>query len=440
MKRLVALALLGLGFSGCFDFDAAYATYCDGGRCGAGGGSGGGGMDDGGSGGGTGGGMGGGSGGGVGGGAGGGAGGGGGDVDAGTDAGVDAGLPDAGVDAGCQAFLCPQDILTLPHDSYKSSYWTVAPGIVANSLDEYQVWSSADLIMGSTDDFDFWEYNRQTDGGIVEVDRSFEFGSSLEAIVSKGTLADHWSGTRGYIRHYVSDVSVEGFGNCQKADGGVNDPWWYGLEVFSPTDVLFVGYPFTICRWTPATGLVELVDADTAPPSMYFYDAYRTASGVEYVVGGEYTSNQANSAIFTSDGLGVSAPNDVDTHTQNGWNEIDGVGDDAWVVSGSGLVARLMPDGGFEGVFDAGFALRSVSVGSASDVWAVGSNGSRAAYFDGGTWGLVTLPSSATTPSIVWERVKVKDDGLILSGYRNTGSPSSPVLKGIVHSYRRFGK
>lgn len=432
MKRLVLLGLVAVGLSGCFDFDGAYAAYCDGGRCatggGSGGGAGGGGGDDGGLGGGTGGGVGGGAGGGVGGGAGGGAGG-------GTGGGVG-----GGVDAGCPQFLCPQDILTLPHDSYMSSYWTVAPGIVADSLGSYQVWSSADLIMGSNDDFDFWEYNRLSDGGVVEVDRSFEFGSAIEAVASKGSLADHWTGTRRYIRHYVNDVSVAGFGDCQKADGGVNSPYWYGLEVFSPTDVLFVGYPFTICRWTPATGLVELVDADTAPPSMYFYDAHRTASGVEYVVGGEYMSNQANSAIFLSNGLSVSAPNDVDTRTQNGWNEIDGVGDDAWVVSGSGMVARLGTDGGFEAVFDAGFPLRSVSVGGVNDVWAVGSNGSRAAYFDGGSWGLVTLPSSATTPSIVWERVKTTEDGIILSGYRNTGSGSAPVLKGVVHSYRRFGK
>lgn len=108
MKRLAFVSLV-LFATGCFDFDAAYKKYCEGGKCsdagsggGAGGGTGGGvgggsggGGDDGGAGGGVGGGSGGGAGGGAGGGGGGGSGGG-----SGLDAGLDAGM-DAGVDAGC---------------------------------------------------------------------------------------------------------------------------------------------------------------------------------------------------------------------------------------------------------------------------------------------------------------------------------------------------
>jgi RNA polymerase sigma factor (sigma-70 family) len=48
-----------------------------------------------------------------------------------------------------------------------------------------------------------------------------------------------------------------------------------------------------------------------------------------------------------------------------------------------------IPDGGFEGVFDAGFALRALDVRSATDTWAVGELGSKAVVFDGGAWGLV---------------------------------------------------
>jgi hypothetical protein len=423
MIRTLLVTLVGLGVSGCFNFDAAYATYCDSGQCGGGGG---GGTGGGGTGGGTGG---GGTGGGVGGGVGGGTGGG------TTDGGTDGGTPDA----GCQSYLCPVDVVQLPRVSWRSSYWTVAPGVIAESLDRYQVWTSYDIVQFGTDDYDFYEYLKY-DGGLAETDRSLDFGPGYEAIVSKGTLADRWTGTRGYIRHYVDDISSGGFSECTKADGGVNNPSWYGLEVFSPTDVLFVGSPFTICRWTPATGLVELVDADTLPSGMYFYDAHRTASGAEYVVGGEYASNVANSAIFDTRGIAVSAPNDVDENTQNGWNEIDGVGNDAWVVSGSGMIAQLRPDGGFEAVFDAGFPLRSVDAYAANDVWAVGSVASKAVHFDGGSWGLVTLPSSAVGSAVVWERVRVTDDGagLVLTGYVRNGSPAN--LKGIVHTYRRFGK
>ncbi|MEW5741967.1 MAG: hypothetical protein AB1938_23835 [Myxococcota bacterium] len=438
MTRWTLLALAGLGLSACFNFDAAYDAYCDAGHC-AGGGAGGGGGDAG-AGGGTGGGLGGGTGGGGTGGGGTGGGGTGGGVGGGAGGGVGGGMgggdggTDAGVDAGCPNFLCPVDALTLARTSY-NGYWTVTPGVIAESVERYQLWASYQTNMSGSDDYDHFEYWK-VDGGFVEVDRSFEYGTGFEAKVSKGTFADRWTGTRGYIRHYVDDLSVVGYGDCTTADGGVNDPWWYGLEVFSPTDVLFVGYPFVICRWTPATGLVELVDSSSAP-NVYLNDAHRTASGAEFVVGGEWTSSMtyAISGIWRTDGTAVSAPNDLDPN-DDGWVEIDGVGDEAWVASHSGLIARLMPDGGFESVFDAGFGLRSLDVRTATDVWAVGDNGSRAAVFDGGAWGLVQLPSSATQPTLVWERVVLTDDGVILTGFSRT----STNLKSVVHSYRRFGK
>ncbi|MCC6336569.1 MAG: hypothetical protein IT380_21600 [Myxococcales bacterium] len=427
MRRWTLLGLFAAGLAGCFNFDAAYEQYCDAGRCAGGGGAGGGGGggDAGtGGGGGSGGGVGGGTGGGLGGGT-----GGGGEVDGGTDAGV--------ADAGCAQFLCPVDAVTLARNSYRSSDWMVAPSLIAESVERYQVWTTYDINMSGSDEYGFFEVWK-LDGGFIEVDRSSEFGSSFEAKVSKGTLADRWTGTRGYIRHYVDDVSVVGYSDCRTADGGVNDPWWYGLEVFAPDDVLFVGYPFAICRWTPATGLVELVDS-AAAPDMYLNDAHRTASGAEYVVGGEWNSSMGASvsAIFHTDGTSVSAPSDIDPN-DDGWLDIDGVDDEAWVVSHSGMIARLMPDGGFEQVWDAGFGLRSVDLRSPSDVWAVGDNGSRAAHFDGGAWGLVVLPSSATTPTIRWERVVLTDDGMVLSGFIRTGSPAA--LKAVVHSYRRQGK
>ncbi|MFZ5470714.1 MAG: hypothetical protein ACOZIN_14880 [Myxococcota bacterium] len=416
--RITVLCLCAVALSACFDFDAAYQGYCSGGRCDAladgGGGDGGGdSKSDGG--------------------------------DLGNDAGSvedagpreDGGATDAGTsDAGCPSFLCPVDAVELSRASYMYSYWSVAPGIVAESVDRYQVYTSYDIDpLSAIADYDLFEYTK-VDGGLTEVNRSFEFGDAYEAKISKGTLADRWTGTRGYIRHYVQDFSVAGFGDCQKPDGGQSNSWFYGLEVFSPTDVLFVGYPFTICRWTPTGGLVELADPQLGP-SVYLNDAHRTASGVEYVVGGDYNGNDALGKIYRSNGAPVSGPVDVDSFG-DGWMEIDGVGNEAWVVSHSGMVAQLRPDGGFEQVFDAGFGLRSVSARSVSEVWAVGHQGSRAAYFDGGTWGLVVLPSSASNPSIVWERVKTTEDGLVLSGYLRTGSPAA--LKGVVHSYRRFGK
>lgn len=433
MKRLVALALLTLGLAGCFDFDAAYATYCDGGRCGAGGGAGGGsgggggGGDDGGAGGGTGGGLGGGTGGGTGGGMG---GGGGGDVDAGMDAGVDAGMPDA----GCAAFLCAQDILTLPRDSYVDYDWIVTAGIIGSSVDDYFVYASFDTDPSSSFDvFEQYEYLRQPDGGISEINRSLEHGTARAGRFSRGTRTDRWQGTSYKTNHYVDDLSVASFTECSRPDGGgVNSPYFYGAEVLSPTDVLVVGYPDVICRWTPADGLVEIAIPRTSS-SVYYYDGHRTASGDEYVSGSDYNTYQ--SVIVRSDGSYVTTPVDYDSQGY-GYQKIEGVGDDVWAVSRSGMIVQRREDGGFENVFDAGFRLHGLSVRSATDIWAVGSQGARAVHFDGGSWGFVVLPSSATQPNIVWENVQATDDGLILSGYRDTGT----ALKGLVHSYRFFGK
>jgi hypothetical protein len=369
-----------------------------------------------------------------------------GEVDAGvvaSDGGDDGGVPDGGrvVDAGCPDFLCPEDQWQSSRTSLRPSPWTAAPGIIADSLDRFIVWTGYASQSSGRQRWELIECEK-ADGGFVEFTRTPDFGPEFEPRIAKGTLTDKWLGSRGYVRRAVEGQIPIEFNSCLRADGGVNDPYWYGLEVLAPDNVLLVGYPYTVCRWTPATGPVELVDPDSVQGRYYFYEAHRTAAGAEYVVGGDYVPDQglARSVIMSSDGGAVSAPADTDSQLDFGWTDIDGVGNEAWVVSGSGLVAQLRPDGGFEAVFDAGFSLRALSVGGPGDVWAVGDNSTFAAHFDGGSWALVRLPSAGGRSDITWEQVRVTPDGagLILSGYVSAGSP--PTLKAVVHSYRRFGK
>jgi hypothetical protein len=413
MRRAV-VALLAAGLAGCFDFDAAYQRYCDGGRCG-------GGVDA-------------------------------GDVDAGvvaSDGGDDGGVPDGGevdagpvVDAGCQAVLCPVDVFQSARTSMENLYPVIAPGIVADSLDRFVVWSSEWNPGTSAEAYQLVEYDRRAQRFAV-TDRTTEFDVNSEARVAKGSVADRWLVSLRQIHHVVDGGVVERVSTCAGQDAGSTS--WYGLEVLSPSEVLMLGFPFTICRWTEDAGLVPLAEPSDGTWNVYVYDAHRTASGSEYVVGGRFSSNmqsgdKADGRIYFSDGGAASAPATLDTRIQYGWTEIDGIGDDAWVVSGSGAIAQLRTDGGFEAVFDAEFALRSVSVGGPRDVWAVGDDSQRAVHFDGERWAFVQLPSSAALSNITWERVKVTPDGvgLVLSGFARTGSP--PTLKAVVHSYRRFGK
>ena len=129
MIRRLILIFSSAAISGCFDFDAAYVRFCDGGRCAdAGAAAGGGGATTAGGGGSTSGGGGGSTGGGGGGGGGGGATGGGGGGGA--------------LDAGCPDFLCPVLDWKSAQSSEPFSYFSVAPGLNAQSLSRFNVYAS----------------------------------------------------------------------------------------------------------------------------------------------------------------------------------------------------------------------------------------------------------------------------------------------------------
>ncbi|MFZ5446755.1 MAG: hypothetical protein ACOZQL_42605 [Myxococcota bacterium] len=441
MIRRFGLLLLMVASTGCFNFDAAYQTYCDAGRCAADGGGGtdggtGGGAATGGGGGSIGGG--GGTTGGGGGTTGGGSGGGGGTIGGG---GGSTGGGGGTMDAGCPQFLCP--VIDYKYTNASSIYYVVAPGLYTESLDRFLVYAS--LERNAVGNANYTQYElRFFDGGtptVTNLTQAFGFDNRTEARTVRGTgLNDLWYTYRTSARHRTGSGSPAYADACRTPDGGVNDPWYYGVYPVNADEAWLVGYPMVICHWTRAGGYLE-----TAVPtrqSVYLNDVYRTPAGDVYAVGGDYGTNQAACVIFREDGTQVSAPTLIDTWYYDGCSSIDGTGNDVYVVARddgnqNGHILKLMPDGGFDSVYTASFVLSQLDVTPSGEVWAVGRSNAVAVYFDGGTWAEVPLPTTENRFTVGWENINATPDGLVLSGWEREEDGGRSI---IVNTYRLHGR
>ena len=267
MLRRLLLILSTAALSGCFDFDAAYVKFCDGGRCVDGGAATGGGAAIGGGGGGsTGGGGALGGGGGALGGGGGALGGGGGGATGGG-----GGTPDA----GCPQFLCPQ----LNWMSARSSiFYTVAPGLMTESLNRFHVIGS----FKASSNFTHFEY-RFVDGGVQTIPRTSQFDVRTETRQLRGlSMTDYVVTYRTFATRFEGAQTPFTFSACIALDGGVTDAWQYAISPVTPDEIWFVGYPFSICHWTRAGGLMATTDP-ALHPTVYLNDEIGRASCRERV-------------------------------------------------------------------------------------------------------------------------------------------------------------
>lgn len=465
MIRRSVVILTAVAASGCFDFDNAYNQYCDGGRCsdggatggggavlgggggstggGAGGSMGGGGGSTGGGGGSTGGGSGGGAMGGGGGATGGGSGGGGGAMGGGGGAmggGTGGGGP---VDAGCPSFLCPVLDWTSPRSSI---YYTVAPGLMTESLNRFHIFASFEANAPGSNNFTHFEY-RFVDGGVNTIQRFLD--NRVETRQLRGiSMTDYVVTYRISAERYEGSMTPENFYGCTLTDGGVTDPWHWAVFPVTADEMWFAGYPNSICHWTRTGGLVATVDPD-ARPSMYLQDLYRAQTGEVYVVGGDYDSSSSVStgAIFREDGTPVSySPFPlIDSWYDDAFVSIDGTGglnERIYALArsnsnGRGEIHQLMSDGGFERVYTAPFRLAKLDVMPTGEVWAAGSAFDRVVYFDGGVWAEHLLPTTEFRGNVFWENVNATTEGLILTGFEIQEDGGRTAL---VNTYRRFGQ
>lgn len=419
MIRRIVLILTAAASSGCFDFDAAYSQFCDGGRC-----SDAGGVIGGGTGGGSlGGGPGGGGGGSVGGGS-----GGGGAAGGGTGGG-------SGSDAGCQQFLCPQLDWTSPRSSI---HYVVAPGLMTESLNRFHVFASFEANAPGSENFTHFEY-RFADGGVNQFQRFLDTRTETRQLRGM-SMTDYVVTYRIAAKRYEGSAE-EPFYNCAALDGGMTDPWHYAVAPVTTDELWLVGYPFSICHWTRSGGLVATNHPDQFP-SVYLEDVYRMPSGELFAVGGDYTSNASTGVIFREDGTPVSTTPLVDDYYTDGFASIDGTGSLVYVLGRSnsnqrGEIQRLQADGGFERVYTAPFRLAQLDVMPTGEVWAVGQKFDRVVYFDGGTWGDFLLPTTEFRSTVRWENVNGTDEGLILTGYETHEDGGNAA---VVNTYRRFGR
>jgi hypothetical protein len=176
---------------------------------------------------------------------------------------------------------------------------------------------------------------------------------------------------------------------------------------------------------------------------VYLEDVYRAPDGRVFAVGGDFDSNAFTSACvaFREDGTPLSVPPIVDSYYADGCASIGGSGNDIYVLArsngaGVGEILSLGPDGGFNGVYAAPFRLAKLDVTPSGEVWAVGQSPSRAVYFDGGSWGVVPLPTTELRSDVRWENVNATADGLILSGYEFETDGGRTA---VVNTYRFFG-
>lgn len=405
MIRRTVLILTAAAFSGCFDFDAAYSHFCDGGRCapdsgsstGGGAATGGGTATGGGGGGGT-------------------------------------------VDAGCQQFLCPQ----LNWMSARSSiFYTVAPGLMTESLNRFHVIGSFEANAPGSSNFTHFEY-RFVDGGVMTIPRTTQLDVRTETRQLRGnSMTDYWVTYRTYATHFEGSNTPVDISSCTALDGGVTGAWQYALAPVTPDEAYFVGSPFSICHWTRAGGLMATTDP-ALHPSVYLNDVYRTPSGDLFAVGGDYNSNNstATGVIYREDGTPVSVGNLVDTYYDDGFSSIDGTGNVVYVLGRSnsaqrGEIHQLQEDGGFGLVYTAPFRLSQLDVLPTGEVWAVGQAPDRVVYFDGGTWNDFPLPTTEFRATVRWENINGTHEGIILTGFETQEDGGNTA---VVNTYRLFGK
>ncbi|MDP2274861.1 MAG: hypothetical protein Q8K32_29235 [Archangium sp.] len=440
MIRRIVLLLTAVVSSGCFDFDGAYAQYCDGGRCSdAGASTGGGTATGGGAGGGsTGGGSGGGAvGGGSGGGSmGGGAGGGGGAIGGGGGA---TGGGGGTLDAGCPQFLCPQINWSSPRSSI---YFEVAPGLMTESLNRFHVMASFEANAAGSDNFTHFEY-RFVDGGVQTLNRTALLDNRTETRQLRGlTMTDFYVTYRTWATRFEGSNTPLDFSRCAALDGGQTDPYHYAVAPVTGDEMWLVGYPMSICHWTRAGGLVATNEPD--PNSrIYYNDVYRAPSGALYVVGGDSASgNSAVGVIVREDGSPLSFSPVEDSAYRDAFSSIDGAGDLVYVLARSnsaqrGEIQQLQADGGFAVVYTAPFRLAKLDVMPTGEVWAVGEAYDRVVYFDGGTWADQLLPTTEFRSDVRWENVNGTPEGIVLTGFERQLDGGRTA---VVNTYRRFGQ
>ena len=410
-------ALLTVGLSGCFNFDAAYQTYCDAGRCAAGAGGGTGGGE---TGGGTA--MGGGA-------------TGGGSTGGGTAMGGGAATGGgSAVDAGCQAFLCTEINWSGTESGPRIAR---APGLNPQSLTRFNVYASFESAARFVNHFEY----RFTGAPMPSVISRSNFPGNVDSAGLNGiSLTDQWfTFTRG-ARHIVGSATPQIIGGCSAPDGGTNPDHFQAVPT-SADEAWLVGYPMSICRWNSDGGLVQTAEDRSGKEYVYLTDVYVADSGNVYVSGGDYATGDGVCVIYRADGTPYDVPTLVDDFYTDGCLSIDGRGDEVYAVSrddtmGRGHVLRHNFDAGFDIVHQSPFRLARLDVAPSGEVWVVGAS-NNVWYFDGGSWGEVALPAAETRFNITWNNVAAVDDGVIFTGIelQTDGGQNA-----VVQTYRRFGK
>lgn len=418
MIRRLFLILSTAGFSGCFDFDAAYVRFCDGGHCGDAGTATGGGSATGGAGGSFG-------------------GGGGGGVTGGGGGGGPTGGGGGTLDAGCPGFLCPVLDWSSSQSSEPFAYFSVAPGLNAQSLSRFNVYASF-----QTANFVSHVEFRFVNGVANTIFRT-NFPPGRDARDLAGvSLTDQWFNFGGDAQHLVGNASAVAYSGCRLPDAGLTSPSHHAALPVSADEAWLVGYPMSVCHWTSDGGFVQTAPVGGAFSAMYLTDAYRAPTGEVFVVGGDYSTGAGVCFISSETGVQYSAPRVTDNYYTDGCNSVDGVGRDVFALArddsaGRGHILRLQPDGGFDSVYTAPFRLARLDALPSGEVWAVGASGTTALYFDGGAWAEVVLPLTESRFNVEWDNVAGTDEGLILTGYERQADGGYAA---VVNTYRRFGK
>jgi hypothetical protein len=425
MIRRICPLIAALTLGGCFDFDGAYATYCDGGRCieGTGGGST---ISTGGGTGAVGGGT---------------ATGGGTTTGGGTATGggnsTGGGTATGGGIAGCGAPLCPTV-------DYVSSDWgqypDVARGLMGQSVDRFDAWASFDTSASGGSTFTHFVY-KFVDGGVTPIDRTSKLSTTFEAEMLRGvSMSDQWFVFRGGAAHLEGPVNTRHYG-CSQSDGGVSSPYHYAVVPVSSDEAWLTGigtnYDLSICHWRRDAGLALEVP-EGLYTNAYFYDAYRTSSGVLYIAG---VSATGVPLIVRGDGSQVMTPAYPADTSSYGFTAMAGLGNDAYALFGSnpsgvGEILKLQSDGSFASIYTAPFKLRAFAVAPNGHLWAIGDANDTVLTFDGVTWQQVTLPLTVARGTITFEAIAAFADGIALTGNEQGDAGRRRVA--IVNAYR-FG-
>lgn len=398
-RTFLSLASLSVCLSGCFDFDRAYRTYCDAGRCSTGGGealTGGGAATGGGSTGGGGTATGGSSGGGTA--TGGGGGGGGGNSS----------------DAGCSEVFC----LNLDWASTRASRNRVESAVFGTSIEHFQIFATMQRAPGT---YDAWEYTF-VDGGVTERSLSAVFANPFAATQLRGpSFSDRWFATGGTSAHLVDGRPTEYVDGCHLPDGGFSTNVSRAILPVSADEAWTAGDSMGTCVWRSDGGSTEFFPAST--PSVYFHDLYVTPLNEVYIAGGNGdVAFQATAVLYREDGQPVNVPNIVDSSPDYwGFVSVDGTGSEVYVAARSnvrshGEVLRRQDDGGFQSVFEATSWITQLDVLPSGEVWFSTYGKDQVGYFDGGVWREHPLPVRPRDGTTAWMALAAFDDGVVLSG------------------------